>query len=48
MPIHHELKKAYFVALRQAWFVFDPAALARVKAALKADGMSDDEIEAKM
>jgi hypothetical protein len=36
------------VALRRAWFVFDPVALERVKAALKEDGLSDDDIEAKM
>ena len=49
VPVHHDHKKAYFVALRRAWFIFDEAALARVKKALKEkDGLSDEEIEAKM
>ena len=47
VPVHHEFKKAYFVALRRAWFVFDPVALAQVEAALKADGLTEEEIEAK-
>ena len=26
VPVHHSSKKGYFVALRHAWFMFDPIA----------------------
>ena len=47
VPVSHGFKKGYFVALRRAWFMFEPTKYAEVKAALKADGYSDEEIEAK-
>ena len=48
VPVHHELKKAYFVALREAWYAFDETALAKVKAALTSNGLTEADIEAKM
>ena len=45
VPAHHKYKKAYFMAVRRAWSVSDPVALAHVKAALKDDGMGEEEIE---
>ncbi|KAK3271924.1 hypothetical protein CYMTET_19751 [Cymbomonas tetramitiformis] len=48
VPVHHEFKKAYFVALMEAWFAWEPVALDKVKAILKSNGASDAEIEAKM
>jgi hypothetical protein len=35
VPVHHKLKKAYFRALQEAWFAWDPVALAEVKDALR-------------
>jgi hypothetical protein len=47
VPINHESKKGYFVALRKAWFVFDPRVHEEVKSSLRKIGLSEDEIEAK-
>ena len=46
-PVHRSSKKAYFVALRRAWYVFEPKVYAALVAALKADGLTDAEIEAR-
>jgi hypothetical protein len=49
VPMHHDGKKGYFVALRQAWFQWDPTKLAEVKATLRYErGMNNNEIEALM
>ncbi|KAJ1633187.1 hypothetical protein T492DRAFT_904426 [Pavlovales sp. CCMP2436] len=48
MPMHHSSKKGYYVALQNAWFVWDASILERVKASLRAYGMADERIEAKM
>ena len=48
VPVHHECKKPYFHALQEAWFAWDPEKLQEVTDALKADGLSEDDIEAKM
>ena len=48
VPVHHGSKKGYFVALRRAWFMFEPKAFGILDAALQADGLSDEEIESKM
>ena len=45
--VHHGSKNGYFVALRRAWFMFDPKAYDTLVAALKADGLTDKQIEAK-
>ena len=46
VPMHHDGKKGYFVALRQAWFQWDLTKLAEVKANLRVKrGMNDSEIE---
>ena len=44
---HHAFKKAYFVALRDAWFVCFPDVVQRVEAILRAKGLSSAEIQAK-
>jgi hypothetical protein len=36
VPVHHSHKKAYFVALREGVFAWDPAGLASVKVKLRA------------
>ena len=46
--MHHDCKKAYFVALRNAWFIFDSTKLEEVKAVLRQKGKSDEDIEAVM
>ena len=48
VPIHHDAKKGYFVALTAAWFASNEERLEEVKAALRADGFDDEAIEAKM
>jgi hypothetical protein len=49
VPMHHDGKKGYFVALRQAWFQWDITKLAEVKATLRDErGMNDIEIEAML
>ena len=48
VPMHHEYKKGYFVALQEAWFAWDLEKLQQVKGNLSADGLTDDDIEAKM
>ena len=35
VPVHHELKKAYFMALSKAFLVFDPTMLQEVRRRLK-------------
>ena len=48
VPMHHDCKKAYFVALRRAWFVFDPIVEKRVINTLKSqEKIDDEEIEAR-
>jgi hypothetical protein len=47
--MHHDGKKGYVVALRQAWFQWDLVKLAEVKATLRDErGMNDGEIEAML
>jgi len=47
--VHHDHKKAYFVALRKHWFVFDKVELERKKKALREeDGLTEQQIEDKM
>ena len=48
VPVHHDTKKAYFVALRDAWFVFDAAKLEDARRVLRQKGKSDTDIEAMM
>jgi hypothetical protein len=43
--MHPSAKKAYYVVLRRAWFVWDDDANARVVAALQRPRKSDKEIE---
>ena len=46
--MHHELKKTYFVALRDAWMIFDPVVLEEVKDTLRLNGSDNDDIAARM
>jgi hypothetical protein len=49
VSVHHEAKKGYFVALRQAFLQWDPVKLAEVIAVLRdVEGKSDTDIEAMM
>lgn len=46
VPIRHEYKKAYFVALMHAFFIWNEKKLNNVKAKLKENGqMTDDDID---
>ncbi len=48
VPIKHKFRKAYFVALSEAWFAWEPVALEQVKDAMRREGMTDKDIERKM
>jgi len=48
IPVKHEYKKTYKVALRNAWFAWNPSKLQSLKSAMKAGGLSEKEIEAEM
>lgn len=48
VPMHHEVKKAYHVALRDAWMIFDPVVLEEVKDVLRKNGFTEDDIDARM
>ena len=48
VPVKHCFKKGYFVALRNAWYIFNPEALAHLNAELAKDDLIEAEIEAKM
>ena len=47
-PMHHEAKKAFFVALRDAFFMWDEEKLEELMAHMREDGMTQDEIDKKM
>ena len=44
VPVHHEAKKAFFVALREAFFVWNPSKLKELEDKMRNNGMTDDEI----
>jgi hypothetical protein len=39
--MHHGSKKGYFVALRRAWFMFEPKAYDALVAALRVDSLTE-------
>jgi len=41
VPVHHSFKNGFFVALRRAWFMFEPTAYEALKAKLRAGGLTD-------
>ena len=45
VPIKHEAKKGYFVALQNAVYVFDEVKMAELERRMEATGLSKDEIE---
>ena len=47
-PMHHDMKKPFFTAMRDAWFMFEPHELEAVKAVQRAKGKTDAEIETDM
>ena len=46
--MHHEAKKAYFAALRDAFFVWNKEKLEELMEHMKEDGLSQEEIDSKM
>ena len=48
VPVKHEFKKPYFVALQQASFAWRPDLLSEVMQILEAKGYSKQDIKAKM
>ena len=48
VPVKHEFKKPYFVALQQAFFACRPDLLSKVMQILEAKGYSKQDIKAKM
>ena len=47
-PMHHEGKKSFFVALRDAFLVWNKDKLEELKGHLREEGRSEEEIEKKM
>jgi len=47
-PMHHEAKKTFFVALREAFLVWNKEKLEELKGHLREEGRSEEEIEKKM
>ncbi|KAL7507187.1 hypothetical protein ACHAXN_004385 [Cyclotella atomus] len=47
VPVKHESKKAYFVALRDAFLFWNPAKLKELEDAMMKSGMINDEIQAQ-
>ena len=45
VPVKHEAKKSYFVALREAFLVWNPTRMKELEARMSESGMSDEEIE---
>ena len=39
--MHHSFKNGFFVALRRAWFMFEPTAYEALKAKPRAYGLTD-------
>jgi hypothetical protein len=48
VPIKHEHKKPYFVALMRAWFCWNEKKLKHVKDVLRANDWTEDDIKKKM
>lgn len=44
VPVRHEAKKGFFVALRDAFFVWNPSKLKELEKRMKESGMSDEQI----
>ena len=47
VPIKHEAKKSYFVALREAFLIWNPTKMAELEKTMRDSGMTDDEIKEK-
>ncbi|KAL3770800.1 hypothetical protein ACHAWU_006359 [Discostella pseudostelligera] len=45
VPIRHEARKGYFVALREAFFVWNPVKLKELEERMKNSGLSDEAIQ---
>ena len=48
VPMKHEAKKAYHVALRDAWMIFDPVILGEVQDTLRYKGFDEHDISSRM
>lgn len=48
VPTKHRYRKAYFAALMEAWFAWDPKIMDKVKKKLRTEGFWDEDVEAKM
>ena len=47
VPVKHEAKKAHFVALRDAFLVWNPKKMAELEERIRDSGMTDEEIQAQ-
>ena len=45
VPIRHEARKGYFVALREAFFVWNPIKLSELEERMKQSGLNDEAIQ---
>jgi len=47
VPIKHDAKKSYFVALREAFLIWNPTKMTELEKRMRESGMTDDEIKEK-
>lgn len=47
VPVKHEAKKAHFVALQDAFLVWNPKKMAELEERIRDSGMTDEEIQAQ-
>jgi len=47
VPVKHEAKKSYFVALREAFLIWNPTKMAELEKSMRESGMTDEEIKEK-
>jgi hypothetical protein len=45
VPVMHSLKKAFYIALMEAWYSWEQETFAKIMEKLKLDGMMDKDIE---
>jgi hypothetical protein len=45
VPVHHTLKKSFYIALMESWYSWDPAVFDEIISKLKEKGKSEKEIE---
>ena len=48
IPVTHEVKKSFFVAYMNAWFIWDKDLMNELRERMKESGMTDEEIDSEL